>query len=520
MKLPSHSKLIRLHPTLLIISCYKIALEVENKVMYAKTELVFCGVVLDKKIENQGSASIAADLGQDIIDFFLETSVYRRIEIPEQYVFKSGEIFYSNNKIVEFRLTLAAIESFGAANAAETICVTKNKPLARFAEIKSTAAVTDFYADLDKNFSDKNKGKQVPSSSSDPKKSPKRLTPVIPNVTAAKSADIKYVPAITNELQTALEDHPRSYLTAEIAGDQLYFRWNLSPVENVENVSDKPGRVQGVVFKCLYPILGFIRISPSDLPNSLNISLRKLLSEPSVLINEFQDEPSGKQINIKTGAAQITYSYEKAAVLQSLLNAFSDISDVPAEAIQKIIEKHKCSEEKANYMYFFEILRARSDFISEAFYIEYEEFATKWLEFTLSVLTELYAENVALRFTPHEAVSIRDRERELKALSVKVQKRVNELFLFKPGRRLGSANVVSLAKEKIENAAKTARIRAAIKIVCQDKIKQFGGLDFESKVNRGAVAKRLHISRKTLSNWIDGCGFDFESERNKALRNS
>lgn len=487
--------------------------------MYAKTELIFCGVVLDEEIENQGSASITADLGQDIIDFFLETAVYRGIEIPEQYVFKSGEIFYGNNKILEFRLNLAAIDSFGATNAVETICVTNNKPLAQFAEIKSTAAVTKFYTDLDKNFSDKNKGKQVPSSSLTSKKSPKRLTPVIPNVTAAESIDIKYVLTLIRELQIALEDRSRSYLTAEIAGDQLYFRWNLSPIENVENVFGKPGRVQGVVFKCLYPILGLIRISLSDLPNSLNISLKKLLSEPSVLINGFEDEPSVKQINIKTSAAQITYRYEKSAVLQSLLNAFSDISDVSVEAIQKIIEKHKCSEEKANYMYFFEILRARSDFINKAFYIEYEEFAAKWLEFTLSALTELYAENVALRFTPHEAVSIRDRERELKALNVKVQKRVNELFLFKPGRRPGSANVVSPAKEKTENDAKTARIRAAVKIVCQDKIKQFGGFDFESKVTRDAVAKQLHISRKTLSNWINGCGFDFDSEREEAMSN-
>jgi len=488
--------------------------------MYAKTELIFCGVVLDEKIETQGSVSIAADLGQDIIDFFLETALYRGIEIPEQYVFKSGEIFYGNNKTLEFRLTLAAIESFGAANAARTICLTKDKPLARFAEIKSTAAVIEFYADLEKKFPDTYIGKQVPGSSSNPEESPEKLTPVNPNVTAAKSADIKYVPTLIRELQTALEDHSRSYLTAEVAGDQLYFRWNLPPVKNVGNPSDKPGRVQGVVFKSLYPILGFIRISLSDLPNSLNISLKKLLSEHSILINEFEDEPSWKQINIKTVAAQINYRYEKAAVLQSLLDAFSDVSDVPAEAIQKIVEEHKCSLEKATHIYFLEILWARDEFISKTFHFDYEKFVAKWLEFTLSVLTELYAENAALRFAPHEAVSIRDRERELKALRVKVQKRINELFLFKPGRRPGSANVVSQVKEKTENAAKTARIRAAVKIVCQNKIKQFGELDFESKVTRGAVAKHLNISRKTLSNWITGCRFDFESERDKATRNS
>ncbi len=101
-----------------------------------RTEPMFYGFILNEKVENEGRASIAFDLGQEIIDVFFQTAVYCGFKIPERSVFKSGEIFYYNNQIQEFRLTLFTRDELSPLTNTKTICVTKTKPGSQFSEIK------------------------------------------------------------------------------------------------------------------------------------------------------------------------------------------------------------------------------------------------------------------------------------------------------------------------------------------------------------------------------------------------
>ena len=479
-----------------------------------RTEPMFYGFILNEKVEDEGRASIAFDFGQEIIDVFFETAVYCRVKISERSVFKSGEIFYYNNQIQEFRLTLLTRDELSPLTNTKTICVTKTKPGSQFSEIKDTAKVTDFFNDLEGNFFEAKKKKkeiiQEKISASAPKMNYKRLIAAVPNVIDANPENIKYVSTITTELRVAPADRSRKYLAVRVDGDQLYFCWDVPPVENTLN---KPG-AQAFALKSLYPILGFIKIFLSDLPNILAISLNKLLSVHEPKRAFFKNE-------LKQGDAEtrINYYYESTAIMQWLIKAYQEIIDIsPEGAIERIAKKNNCSFQRATHVFFLEIIWARDEFVNQTLLIDYEKFAAKLLEFTSSALTELYAKNQALRFSPHWTINVKERDAEINNLGAQIQKRVNELFLFKPGRRSGSTNLFSLEKEAAEKEMLASQIRNAVKSVCEDQIKKFGKFEIESKVTRQAVAARLKTSRKSLSSWIKHCELDFEFERDKALR--
>lgn len=461
-----------------------------------KAEQLFCGIVLNEKLENKGSASIAVDLGQEIINVFFESSVSCEIEIPERAIFKSGEIFYHDNKIQEFRLTVIIPAESGSAATLKTICITENEPQSQFNQIKNAAGIKDFFTDLDRKYSEPVSGK-------------KKKFPVKPE-------NIKYVKTIEAELQVAPADRTRKYLAACIEDNQLYFCWNLPRLENVDNPSEEfksePG-LQPFVLKSLYPILGFIKISLIDLPNCLAISLKTLLSVHTPKRSIYQ----GNQ-KLESPGTILTYCYESSAIEQALYNAFEEIIDVPAAAIDRIINKNGYNLEQAIQVFFLEVIWARDEFYNQEVFLQYPRFVADMLEFTNSALTELYARNMALRFSPHSTISVKDRSAAISALGAELQKRINELFLFTAGRRQGSTNLPLPDEEAVEEKRLADQIRNAIKIVCQKMIKKHGPFEYESKVTRIAVADQLKVSTKTLRRRISVCGLDFNGERDKLLR--
>jgi len=341
-------------------------------------------------------------------------------------------------------LTVIIPAESGSAAVPETICITENKPQSRFAEIRHAAGIKDFFADLDRKYFEpvgRKKKKFLVQPARRKRKRPfrKRLIPVIPTVIGAKLEDIEYVWTIATELQLAPADRTRKYLAAYVENNQLYFCWNLPPLENVDNPSDEfksESGSQPFVLKSLYPILGFIKISVIDLPNSLAISLKTLLSVHTPKRSNYQSNPE-----LKSPGTILTYCYESSVIEQALYNAFEEIIDVPVAAINRIIKKNGCSLEQAIQVFFLEVIWARDDFYNQEVFLQYPRFVADMLEFTNSALTELYARNMALRFSPHSTISVKGRIAAISALGTELQKRINELFLFTAGRRQGSTNL-------------------------------------------------------------------------------